>query len=57
MAQGIIKQEKASGKSICFCFENIDGIINLLKQVIHIKVPVSVLPCFEEHMSFTFLKG
>jgi len=56
MAWGIIKHAKASRKSICFCFKNIDSFINLLKQVVHIKVP-SVLPCFEEHMSFTFLKG
>ena len=57
MAWHVIKQEKASDKSICLCLKNINGIINLLMQVICVKVPISVLPCFEEHLSFTVLKG
>jgi len=54
MAWGIIQTGKGQWQIHLFCFENIDGIINLLKQVIHIKIPISVLPHFENTLLHCF---
>jgi hypothetical protein len=57
VAGSIIEKEEASCRSICLCFENVDCVIDLLKQVIRVEVPISVLPCFEKYASFTVSKG
>jgi hypothetical protein len=57
MARSVVKHKKASRKPIRLCLKNIDRIIHLFKQVICVKIPISVLPCFKEHTGFAVLKG
>lgn len=49
--------EVLSNKPICLWFKNINGVLNLLKQIICIKVPIPILPCLEKHTSFAVSEG
>jgi hypothetical protein len=54
---GALSNRKRAGcKKAGLSFKNIDGIVDLFKQVLCVKIPISVFPCFEEHPSLAKLK-
>ena len=53
MAWSIIKQKKTSRESVSPLFKNINGFINLSKEVVGIKLTVAILSSLEYNASFS----
>jgi hypothetical protein len=53
MAGCVIEQEKASCKTVCFSFENVNCRVDLTNQIIIVKVAVAIFPGLEKNARFS----
>ena len=50
--QNIINVPVLQGPALSETLENVDGLINLLKKIVSIEVPIAILPSIEDDLGF-----
>jgi hypothetical protein len=53
MTRSIVKDKQACSEALCLCLKNIDGMVNLFKELLGSKIAIAIFACAEQNSGFS----